>query len=132
MISIRAFIAGIALPSTLLPLGLYLLMGLGRTEVLAAPAIHFIPFLWGIWNVLYFAFLRRFLPDNLDLRLFLTGAILGFFVAIFGVFWLKLPAILAFPENVYYAPLLILPVLYGILWRFIVKPINDLVGLTDA
>ena len=132
MLSIRAFIAGIVFPSTLLPVALYLLMSLGRTGVLAVPSIHLIPLLWGIWNVLYFAFLRHVLPTNLDLRLFLTGAILGFFVAIFGVFWLKLPAILAFPENVYYAPLLILPVLYGILWRFIVKPINDLVGLTDA
>jgi hypothetical protein len=129
MTYIKAFIAGMILPSLILPFGLLAMLMIGKNEILGMPSIHAIPLVWGAWNVLYFAFLRKLLPENLDLRLFITGALLGLLVAIYGVFVLKLPSIIGLPGNVYYGPLFALPILYGILWRFIVKPLNDLLGL---
>lgn len=129
---IRAFISGMVLPSIFLPFALLTITLMGKNDILNIKFIHVIPLIWGIWNVFYFATLKEFLPKNLDLRLFLTGAILGLLVAFYGVFILHLPSLIGLRENVYYAPLLVLPILYGILWRFIVKPLNDLLGLQET
>jgi len=129
---VRAFVAGIALPATILPIGLCLFSAMGNDKLLTVPVIHSIPLFWGIWNVLYFAFFKNFLPRHLDTRLLITGAVLGLLVALYGVFGLHLPKLLGAPENFYYLPLLLVLILYAILWRFIVKPLNDLVGLQDA
>lgn len=128
---IRPFVSGLALPATFLPLAILILWATGKTDVILMPSIHFIPIIWGLWNVIYFALFRNLFPINLDLRLFLTGAILGFLIALYGVFYLQLPTIIGFPENVYYIPLIALPIVYAILWRFIVKPLNDLVEMRE-
>jgi hypothetical protein len=127
---LRAFIAGIVLPTLLLPIPLYTMLALGKTQVLA-PFIHVIPLLWGIWNILYFALFIKIFPWDLNVRLLLTGAILGLLVALYGVFCLNLPAILGFPSQIYYLPLVVGPIVYAILWRFVVKPLNHIVGLRD-
>lgn len=124
---VRAFIAGIIVPSVLLPFVLLIAVLNGRGAVLTVPILHFIPMFWGIWNVLYFAF-KDSLPNQLDLRLLLTGAALGLLVAILGVFWVHLPTMMGMDQLEYY-PLLAAPIIYAILWRFVVKPFNDLMGL---
>lgn len=131
MDSLRAFIAGVVFPSVVLPIGMFILSHFGITQILDIPILHLLPLAWGVWNIFYFAFLKKYLPKEIDLRLFINGAILGLIVALFGVFCLKLPEILGFSNTFYYAPLIGLPILYGIVWRFIVKPLNHIVGLHD-
>lgn len=125
----RAFISGLVIPSIILPFVLFIALSLGKSQVLAIPFLHFIPLIWGIWNILYFAFIKDILPGELNLRLLITGAVLGFLIAFYGVFWLNLPEIIGLPNQIKYLPILIAPILYAILWKFCVKPLNDLLGL---
>lgn len=129
---LRAFIAGIALPSVLVPFFLYLAIYLGKPQVLDVPFLHVLPLVWGIWNILYFAFFRNFIPASVDVRLLVTGAVLGLLVAFCGIFWLHVPDLLGLAGSYRYIPLIVGPVVYAVLWRYIVKPLNVLVGLEEG
>lgn len=131
MHSFKAFMAGLVVPSIILPVLLCIAIRLGKPEILNIVFIHFLPIIWGIWNVLYFALFKKFLNCNLNCRLLLTGAILGLLVAIYAVFWLQVPTILGLPSSLFYLPLAGAPILYAILWRLFVKPLNDLLHLND-
>ena len=129
---LKAFIAGITLPSVILPFGLYALNALGKGQILQMTSIHFLPLIWGLWNALYFVFLRYFLyVFGLHGRLYITGALLGLLIAIGGVYWLHLPEDLGVHDYLKYLPLLIAPIIYAFLWRYIVYPLNQVVGLHD-
>lgn len=127
---LKAFMAGIVLPSILLPIGLYTAIAMGKPQLLGIPFLHTIPLIWGIWNMLYFAFFKPLLPMNVNVRLLLTGAILGLLVACCGIFWLHLPRLLEMGKF-WYLPLFIGPVLYAILWWLVVRPLNEVLGLKN-
>lgn len=129
MNSLRAFISGIALPSVVLPIFLCFALHFHKEALLREPFIHYIPVIWGIWNVLYFLVCRHILPGDENQKLFLTGASLGLLIAYIGVFWIKMPETLGFTGGLAYLPLIGAPIVYAILWRFVVKPLNSLVGL---
>jgi hypothetical protein len=128
---LRIFIAGITFPSILLPFLLCAALMLGKSQILTIPVLHFIPLIWGVWNVLYFLFFRKILPGNATVRFLLAGAILGLLVAIYGVFWLNMPEILGLPKSLDYLPLILGPVIYAIVWLFIVKPLNALLDIKE-
>jgi hypothetical protein len=131
MAYLKIFIAGLALPSVLLPIGLYIALLAGKPELMMVPFLHAIPLVWGIWNVLYFVFFKNNLPGSLNCRLWLTGAVLGLLVAAWGIFCIHLPMLLGISDARQFLPLVVVPIVYAILWRYVVKPINDLVGLSD-
>jgi hypothetical protein len=126
---VKMFIAGIAFPTVLLPFIMLFAWSLGYSEILTIPFIHFIPLIWGIWNILYFVFFAKVLPGSFPVKLLLTGGILGLLIALYGVFGLHLPELLDMPYSMDYLPLVIAPVLYALIWLFIVSPINHLLGL---
>ncbi len=132
MYHFRAFVAGLVLPGIILPIVLLVAMATGRGAILSVPFIHFLPVIWGIWNILYFAFFKEFLHMRMNFRLLITGAVLGFIVALVGVFWLHLPTTMGLPENFYYWPLLIAPIVYALLWRYAVKAFNNMLDLRDS
>lgn len=128
---LKAFIAGIVVPSIILPIMVLILTSLGKSQLLTQPFLHFIPIIWGLWNIFYFKYLKNILPENQDVRLLITGAILGFLVAAYGTFWLNIPQTIGLPDQVRYLPLVVAPILYAILWRFLVKDLNDILYLKD-
>lgn len=128
---IKIFIAGIAFPSAFLPLLLLIAWAFGKTEIFTIKFLHFLPVIWGIWNVLYFILFLQFLPKNTTLRLLITGGVLGCLVAVYGVFALNIPGVIGLPQSLIYLPLVIGPILYAICWLFIVKPLNQLLGIYD-
>jgi hypothetical protein len=132
MLYLRAFIAGLVLPSVLVPFILCAALAFKKPQFLQVPFFHVIPLLWGLWNVFYFAFLHRALPGNRDIKLLLTGGILGLIVAFIAVFWQHLPEKLGFSSRLHYMPLLIAPVAYSFLWRFVVDPLNRVLNLPDV
>lgn len=129
---LRAFIAGLVLPSILIPIILCIASHLGHKEVLLIPAIHTIPIAWGIWNILYFAVGQKALPFELNTRLLITGAVLGLLIAIAGIFILHIPTALGLVTPWTYLPLIVGPILYALLWRYVVKPLNVLLGLAPG
>lgn len=126
---VKMFIAGMAFPCFLIPFLLLIAWLLGNTSPLTHPFPHFIPLLWGVWNILYLSLFERIFPGNALARSLLTGGLLGLFVAIYGVFWLHAPTLLGMPHSLFYLPLIVGPILYAICWAFIVEPLNRLLGV---
>ncbi len=126
----KAFIAGLTLPSVLLPIMLSIAINAGKPEVLSVYFLHQLPLIWGAWNVLYFLLFKR-LSTNRNARLMLTGAVLGFGVAVYGVFALDIPALIGIEGLFRFLPLIIAPLIYALLWRFGVSPLNQLLGIQD-
>lgn len=128
---LRAYIAGIAFPATIIPIAQCLAFSAGNEELAALPQAHLIPILWGIWNILYLTICSHILPQNVTLRYLITGGSLGIILSLYGVFWIDLPAMLGVPQEMLYYPLLIVPIGYAIVWRLVVYPLNRLVGLNN-
>jgi hypothetical protein len=126
---LKAFIAGIALPSFILPFFLLIAFIMGKPQLLGIPFLHFIPMIWGIWNVLYFIFFINILPKEPDFRLLLTGGTLGLLIGLIGVFCLGIPNLMGLSAELHFLPLVVAPIVYAILWLFILKPLNKLLGL---
>lgn len=126
----RAFIAGIVFPTIVLPVILLVAVYYGKSALLDQPIIHFVPLIWGIWNLLYFAIWWRILPGNAYVRFILAGAILGFLLAVFAVFVTNIPEILGFGAYRYY-PLIAAPIGYAIIWAVVVKPLNKLLNVRE-
>lgn len=128
---IKAFIAGLVLPSVLTPIILEIAIKSGRPQALSLFFIHLLPIIWGIWNMLYFLVFKSF-SHNRGARLMLTGAVLGFGLAVYGVFGLDVPTLLALPAYMHYVPLVAAPIVYALLWRWGVGPINNLLEIADT
>ena len=131
----RAFIAGLAFPAVLLPVVYLILNQTGLMVAISLPLQFqplFLPIIFGFWNVLYFAIGRRNPVKAKNSRLWVTGIILGLIMASFVVFVSELPELIfGITGGSPYLPLIIAPVIYGLIWRYVVNSINNLVGLQD-
>ncbi len=132
---IKIFIGGLAFPATLLPFVYSLLIFSGHSAAITIPLQfipHFLPILFGLWNMLYFVIGEKCPIKNRNIRLWGWGALLGFIAALSGVFMIGLPELLfGLTGALQYLPLIIIPILYGFIWRYIVSAINDLLGLKE-
>jgi hypothetical protein len=126
---LRALIAGVFLPSLILPFILIFAFSYGKPEVSQIESLHFIPLLWGFWNILYLALFKEIFPGWEWVKMLLAGALLGLLVAIVGVFWLRLPEALGLPRHLQLLPLVGAPIIYAVLWAFILMPLNKIVGI---
>lgn len=123
---VKMFIAGMAFPCFVIPFLFWIASSYQKGHVLAIPFLHFIPLIWGVWNILYFTIFEKILPGNSTTKLLITGGVLGFLVASYGVFHLNIPRLLALPESITYLPLIGGPIIYAIFWVLIVQPLNRL------
>jgi hypothetical protein len=128
---LKAFIAGLAFPATVFPIIYSVILSVEALSPLRMLPLYFIPLAWGIWNVLYFAVGKRCPIKNQNYRLWATGAILGFLLALFVVFIFRIPILFGFSGIVQYAPLIMITIIYSIIWRYVVKYLNGLLGLED-
>ncbi len=126
---LKVFIAGLTFPCIVLPFWLLFISSEFNPSVYTHPAIYFVPLIWGVWNIVYFAFLSKVLPGNSTIKLLLTGAILGFLIALYEVFVEHIPSLLGMPYSVTYLPLIVAPIFYALCWLFIVNPLNHLLGV---
>ncbi len=124
MIYLRAFLSGILFPTIFLPIVLTINVLFGRREIVDLLCIHYLPLIWGLWNVFYFAYLRSY-----NLSISTAGAILGFILALVGVFIIGIPQIIGLAGNWTYLPLIAVPLIYALIWRYLVEPVNHIVGI---
>jgi len=131
---IKAFVAGMAFPALFLPLA-YTILFFVEPYSLHQHPLQFIPMylplVWGIANTVYIK-----LHDdnqnkgNVNSGLWVTGAILGFLVAVLGVFVIHIPTMIFGEMHGFeFAPLVVLPLVYGLLFRYIVKWLNKLLAI---
>lgn len=126
----KAFMAGMFFPALFLTLMYTMLYCCSSTNIQTFPAqffVMYIPVLFGITNCLY-----KWVGDccpikDFNLRLWVTGGILGLIVALFGVFVFNIPSLLFnFSGILVYFPLIFMPIVYGAIFRYIVKWLNTL------
>lgn len=129
MNDVRAFAAGITLPSIILPIALYIALVTGQPQVLNVIFLHLIPLIWGIWNILHVIFFHKWLKKEPNVEWSASGAILGLLIATVGIFWIHVPSLTGIPQSLTYLPLIAAPIVYALLWRFVVKPLNNLLGV---
>lgn len=130
---VKAFVAGMSFPAIVLPV-IYTLMYLNVRSVALQHALQFIPMylplVWGIANAINAKLQKDATGKKANHSLIVTGACLGFLVAVFGVFVANIPMkVFAHIQHGQYLPLIVLPVVYAILFRYVVKWFNKLVGV---
>lgn len=128
----RTFVAGLVVPSIILPFGMATLSLLGKQQALSHSFLYFMPIIWGIWNLLYFLLFKwLFLVIPVNPRLYLVGGLLGLLVAFLAVFTFDLPEEMGLPHYLKYAPLIAAPIIYAFVWRYIVKWLNEMLELKN-
>ncbi len=124
----KPLLAGMVLPSVIFPfvsLFVYLNRG-GSIFFMFAP---FIPLIWGIWNILFINFVRVSPIIDREINIWIWGALLGFIlVSILSLFGLP-KTLFNFSGFMSYGIFIIVPVVYGILWRYFVKYFNETLEL---
>jgi len=132
---LKAFIAGMAFPSVFLPLA-YTLLFFVEQSTLRAHTLQFIPMyiplVFGITNVLYMHLSEGLPAKHANTALWAMGACLGFVVAVLGVFFIHVPTLVfgsLLDNDLAYLPLIILPIIYGAIFRFIIKWLNKLLAV---
>jgi len=130
MYYLRAFIAGMILPAVLVPIISTLGVLIGRPQMLTTLFFHWIPIFWGIWNVLYFAVFQQMRLD-VNVRMLLTGMALGLLLGLTGTFGLHLPERIGLRGHLRFLPLVVAPIAYALLWRYVVKEFNEMLGLRN-
>ena len=130
---LKAFIAGMAFPATLLPFVYWCLYTGNYGAIRDFPLQFFpmfLPIAWGMWNV-FDVFIGDKCPvKNINLRMWTMGIILGLMVAYFGLFIVELPLkLFGMSGASAYSLLIFVPIFYGLLWRYIVKHLNALLNI---
>lgn len=123
----KAYLSGLWFPATIVSILIPMMLLLGMpTEVLYYFPLS--PILWGLVNLFYIEFVHY---EPAKHHLGLVGVVLGFILAIYNVFYLEIPIVLGILDKTMYAPLVVIPLGYYVLWRFIVHPSNVFLGLHD-
>lgn len=125
---VKAFVSGMAFPAVFLPIAyscLYVMEHRALTEHPIQFVPMFLPLAWGFANVIHSQVNSEARGKDINKGLWITGIILGFLVAVVGIFKLHIPTMI-FGElrGFEYAPLVVLPIVYGFLFRYVVKWLN--------
>ncbi len=133
MTHIKAFIAGILFPAMLFPFVRYFM----HVQKLIGPEarslqwfIIFMTLAWGFWNVIFFALEENCPMRGKAIRPWFFGIMLGLITSAIGVFVIDMPEkVFGLTGALQYIPLLIVPVVYGVIWKYLIHFINVLVGV---
>ncbi len=132
----KSFIAGLAFPAFFLPFFytfMYFVVGQPIQENPLQFIPLYLPLLFAITNVIYIWIGDRCPIKGINARLWVTGAILGFIVAIIGVFMINIPTLVfGFTGSLRYLPIILMPIIYGAIFRYIIKWLNRLLGLSNV
>jgi hypothetical protein len=125
----RPLLAGLTLPAVMLPfllLFFYFFKGGFSVLFLIAP---FVPLVWGFWNILFINFESISPIIDRDINIWLWGALLGLiFVSLMSLFGFT-KSLLNIEGFMTYGIFFLVPFLYGIIWRYFVKNINESLDL---
>lgn len=130
---VKALISGMALPAIFVPFAytaLYFFVGFDVQVSSIQFLPLFLPLLFGITNLLHFS-LAGYCPIRVyNWRLWQAGAILGLIVAALAIFVFHLPTVVFGATDIYqYVPFVVLPIIYGAIFRYFIKWINTLLEI---
>jgi hypothetical protein len=130
---VKAFVSGMAFPAVFLPLAytcLYLMQHRNLTEHPIQFIPMYLPLVWGLANVINLKVNDEARGKNINKGLWVTGLCLGFVVAAIGVFKMHIPTMIFGQMHGFeFAPLIVLPIVYGLLFRYVVKWLNKTIAV---
>lgn len=130
---VKAFLAGIAFPAVFLPIAYTILFFLEPHSMRMHPLQFipmYIPIVFGITNALYIRMSTGSPAQNTNIGLWVTGAALGFIISVIGVFILHVPTLIfGVMPHIEYLPIIVLPIIYGAIFRFIIKWLNKTIAV---
>ena len=128
---IKAFVAGMAFPGVFLPLAYTVLFFMNHPPPPVQFAPMYIQLAFGVANVLFNSMKEGSAQAKLNAGLWVTGISLGFVVAVIGVFILKFPILIFHitDPGLQLFPLIALPIIYGLIFRYIVKWLNKILAV---
>lgn len=121
---LKAFIAGIVIPATLLQIAVVIEFICGWPPIKESVFFHQLPILWAIWNITYVGYFSKIWPGKQTVSYMIHGAILGLIISIPAVFFLAIPESFGFKSDYQYIPLGLVPFIYALIWAFGVRPLN--------
>lgn len=126
---VKAFVSGMAFPAVFLPLAYTVLFLMEPRPAPPTPLQFipmFIPLVFGIANALFVNMSEGMPAKSSTTGLWVVGACTGFIVAVVGVFILHFPTLVfgVVPPGMEYIPLIALPIIYALIFRYIVKWLN--------
>lgn len=128
-IFLKAFISGISFPSVAIPISylcLYYFSGVKATTITTSPLSPiYMPLFFGVANVVYVRIHRSFPAKYNDALLIAIGLLLGVIVNFLHITTLLQSLLVNLPISTN----LSLPIIYALIFRFIVKPLNKLLQL---
>lgn len=132
---LKSFLAGLVFPAVVLPFFYLFLYFWGIGEIPNAPVQFvplFLPLLFGVVNIFFVNMNEQYSPATEDKRLWWTGGIMGLCLAVFGVFVFNFPVLLFDLSGWWqYAPLVLAPLLYGLIWRYVIKALNKFLKVEE-
>ena len=130
---LRAYMAGIAVPTAffLIATTAYTLFRLVyhfpvAVERFIVFPLTVVPNAWGLWNVVFIFWRQRF-----QMSIGLHGALLPFLLAPLGIVFISLPNVTIPSFAVHFFPIAapLAPILYYLVWKYLVAFLNRLIGL---
>lgn len=130
---VKGLLAGMGFPALFLPIA-YTVLYWFETQTLREYPLQFvplyIPLIFGLTNLVYLSIRDKCPALDRKWQLWIVGGCLGFLVALIGVFGLHIPElVLGLSHGFKYLPLIGVPIIYGLIFRYIVNWLNELVGL---
>ena len=128
---VRAFVAGSAFPVMLAVVTVYftgmLILGFGE-GMDKAEFIRF-PIILGVVNMLHVFLLQKWPPKDVNKRLWLIGIVLGIALVLPANFISNSPERLFGVPSPQILTIIAAPIVYGAIFRYIVKYLNRMVGI---
>jgi len=132
---IKYFSAGLLFPAVFLPIVFGVLCAFGHQSVRSGHLIVIplaIPIVFGLWNILYFLIGDKCPIKSRYCRLWAHGVILGLLLAPIGVFCFQVPQrLFGLTGNWIYLAFVFVPLIYGVIWRYVIHYLNQTFGLND-
>jgi len=122
--------AGVTFPVIICPLIFMTLATTGKITVLEHIPMYFVPMIWGIWNMVLVGVGKKCIIKDVKTKYLVHGGTLGLILALLGLYVFNIDIALfgiSMPQA--YWILIIAPIVYGLTWRYVVLPLNNLVGL---
>ncbi len=131
----KAFVAGSAFPVVVFLIFYYnsflLILKTGSGFIFGYLAT-IIPIILGLINILYILNEKRIPIKNQNSRLWVTGLITGLILSLYGNFVLHIPTeVFLLSGPIQYITLPLSALAYGVAWRYIIKPLNQMLGLSE-
>jgi len=132
---VKAFIAGSSFPVIVWPflyIGINFILnpnsGFSLFHIGAIPI--YLPIVYGLANVISFSINQKWIPKNMNKRMWLTGASFGILYSLYGNFIIDVPTTLyQLSGFIQYLTIPAAAILYAFIWRYAVKNMNLLVGI---